>query len=219
MSFSGQSQRFSLYEQENNLLNAYMMQKNSAHITDSANNTPSHEDMIVAIAEKQDKDSFVELFEYFAPRLKSFLMRGGTNPDLADELAQETMLSVWQKAGSFNPDQARASTWIFTIARNKRIDAFRKAKRPEPDIDNFEIEDKSIVMPDIRITSDEQAAALSMALKSLPEEQASLIRKSYFEEKTHMDIAAEENIPLGTVKSRIRLALDKLRHSLGGLER
>lgn len=179
----------------------------------------SHEDMIVAIAKDQNRDAFIALFDYFAPRLKSFLMRGGTAPDLADELAQETMLTVWQKAGSFNPGHARASTWIFTIARNKRIDAFRKMKMPQPDIDKIPLEDTTIVPADIQINNDEQAAALTDALKALPEDQAALIRKSFFEEKTHAAIAEEEHIPLGTVKSRIRLALDKLRYHLGGLER
>lgn len=217
MAFPVQSQSFLLYGQDNNLLNAYMMQKNSSQTVENTGDDLSHDDMIVAIAQNQDKDAFITLFEYFAPRLKSFLMRGGTNPDLADELAQETMLSVWQKAKSFNPQRASASTWIFTIARNKRIDAFRKAKRPEPDIDKFELADINTVMPDVQISNDEEALALTEALKNLPEDQAALIRKSYFEEKTHMAIAEEENIPLGTVKSRIRLALEKLRHHLGGL--
>ena len=217
MAFPVQSQSFLLYGQDNNLLNAYMMQKNSSQTVENTGHDLSHDDMIVAIAQNQDKDAFITLFEYFAPRLKSFLMRGGTNPDLADELAQETMLSVWQKAKSFNPQRASASTWIFTIARNKRIDAFRKAKRPEPDIDKFELADINTVMPDVQISNDEEALALTEALKNLPEDQAALIRKSYFEEKTHMAIAEEENIPLGTVKSRIRLALEKLRHHLGGL--
>jgi RNA polymerase sigma factor (sigma-70 family) len=217
LAFPVQSQSFLLYGQDNNLLNAYMMQKNSSQTVENTGDDLSHDDMIVAIAQNQDKDAFITLFEYFAPRLKSFLMRGGTNPDLADELAQETMLSVWQKAKSFNPQRASASTWIFTIARNKRIDAFRKAKRPEPDIDKFELADTNTVMPDVQISNDEDALALTEALKNLPEDQAALIRKSYFEEKTHMAIAEEENIPLGTVKSRIRLALEKLRHHLGGL--
>ena len=224
MSFSAHAWCFSLYGQDNNLLNRVMGQKdttmkNSIAEKDSgAESGPSHEDLIVAIAKSADKQAFIQLFEYFAPRVKSFLMRGNTNPDLADELAQETMMAVWHKAGSFKPEQAKASTWIFTIARNKRIDAFRKMKRPEPDIDNFSIEDENAARPDDNLDAMKNARALADAIKNLPEEQSILIRKSFFEEKTHSDIADELDLPLGTVKSRIRLALEKLRYHIGDME-
>lgn len=152
----------------------------------------------------------MQLFEHFAPRVKSFLMKGGTAEDVADELAQETMLTVWNKAPSFNPAQAGASTWIFTIARNRKIDTLRKTGR-------FEVAPTD---PDLIQSTDsprgntmrrEEIESIAEALDELPEEQAMLLRQSFFEDKSHADIAKETGLPLGTVKSRIRLALERLR--------
>jgi len=185
----------------------------------TAPSTDSHaevtfDDLLVAIGATQNRDAFVRLFEYFAPRIKSFLMGGGMTAELADELAQETMLTVWQKAAGFDPQKASASTWIFTIARNKRIDALRKNARPQPDF-NDPLMKQDIALPDEAISQSERNDILSQAINELPGEQADLIRKSFFEDKTHTDIAQETDIPLGTVKSRIRLALERLRHHIG----
>lgn len=166
--------------------------------------------LLLAVAKKQDKEAFAELFEYFAPRIKSFLMKGGANPDQADELAQETMITVWQKAGQFDPAKASASTWIFTIARNKRIDAIRKVPRPEVDADDVDLADDVLPASEM-LSQQEETDIMADALSALPPEQADLLYKSFFEDKTHADIAKETNLPLGTVKSRIRLALDRLR--------
>ncbi len=168
--------------------------------------------MICAVAENEDKDAFIALFEHFAPRIKSFLMKGGASPELADELAQETMLTIWNKAGSYNPQQAAASTWIFTIARNKRIDAIRKSKRHDIDAtDPMILADESSPSPRQSALQTEETKILAQAMETLPEEQAELVKKSFFEDKSHAEIAAETGIPLGTVKSRIRLALERLR--------
>ena len=181
---------------------------------DTEPDTPvlSFNDMLCAIGKNKDRDSFVALFEHFAPRIKSFLMKGGADEGQADELAQETMLTVWNKAESYDPKQAAASTWIFTIARNKRIDALRKIKRIEVDFDDvsygFEDESKS---PLQNLSDTQESKTLSQAIATLPEEQAMLIRKSFFEDKSHAAIAEETGIALGTVKSRIRLALERLR--------
>ncbi len=167
--------------------------------------------LLLAIAEKEDQEAFATLFDYFAPRIKSFLMKGGATPDAADELAQETMISVWQKAKTFDPARASASTWIFTIARNKRIDALRKTVRPEFDpADAQDIKDDTPSISE-RMAQQEESDAVAQAIRSLPADQADLLYKSFFEDKSHADIAAETKIPLGTVKSRIRLAMDKLR--------
>jgi RNA polymerase sigma factor (sigma-70 family) len=170
-----------------------------------------YRNLLLAVAQKRDKNAFAELFDYFAPRVKSFLMKNGAAPDLADELAQETMLAVWQKASGFDPAKANVSTWIFTIARNKRIDVLRKKIRPEVDID-----EPLMIADDLPSASDtmireQEADIMARALQTLPPEQASLLYKSFFEDKTHADIAQETKIPLGTVKSRIRLALERLR--------
>ena len=186
----------------------------SPHLTvidgTGAQNPAYFRDLLLAVAQKQDKAAFAELFEYFAPRIKSFLMKGGAAPDQADELAQETMITVWQKAASFDPAKASASTWIFTIARNKRIDAIRKTPRPEVDADDLDLADDAPSASD-EIAQGQETDIMARAIQNLPQEQADLLYKSFFEDKTHADIAKETNLPLGTVKSRIRLALDRLR--------
>lgn len=168
-------------------------------------------DLLLTVGRKRDKEAFAALFEYFAPRIKSFLIKGGASPDAADELAQDTMVTIWQRAESFDPAKASASTWIFTIARNKRIDSLRRA-RPEfdPTDPEFEIEDDAPNANDV-IAQQEEEDTMAEAIRNLPQEQADLLYRSFFENKTHADIAKETNLPLGTVKSRIRIALDKLR--------
>ena len=162
------------------------------------------------------RDAFIRVFEHFAPRVKSFLMRGGFRADLADELAQETMLTVWDKAASYDSRQSAASTWIYTIARNKRIDHARKMSRPEPDTADPLFTAGAVAQPDDIVNHAEEAAALAEAIRQLPPEQSELIQKAFFEEKTHQDIAYETSLPLGTVKSRIRLALDRMRQGMKG---
>jgi RNA polymerase sigma-70 factor (ECF subfamily) len=185
--------------------------------TSSRKDETSFEDLLVRVGAEQDRDAFIRLFEYFAPRVKSFLMKGGLAPDIADELAQETMLTVWNKAASFDPARAAASTWIFTIARNRRIDSLRRIRRSEPmnSYDNeAELQPSQEPAADRVMQTEQESAALAQAISALPPEQAGLIRKSFFEEKTHQDIAREEGLPLGTVKSRIRLAMERLRTAL-----
>ena len=173
----------------------------------------SFEELLCDVGQNKNKKSFIALFEHFAPRIKSYLMKSGADESNADELAQETMLSVWDKAKSYNPDKAAASTWIFTVARNKRIDALRKIKSYSVDIDDMPfLEDENASNPSQNMAFKQESQSIYSALKSLPENQAELIRKSFFEDKTHNEISEETGIPLGTVKSRIRLALDRLRH-------
>lgn len=173
------------------------------------------EDLLVMVGDHRDRDAFVRLFEYFAPRIKSFMMKGGMAPDAADDLAQETMLAVWQKAAQYDPRKAAASTWIFTVARNKKIDVLRRKARQEPcAADPLAVADTS-QKPDEYAGRRRDIREMADAIGALPQEQADMIRKAFFEEKSHSDIAAEENLPLGTVKSRIRLAMDKLRGSMG----
>jgi RNA polymerase sigma factor (sigma-70 family) len=175
---------------------------------------PDFNSLIQKIGTHKDKQAFVEIFNYFAPRLKSFLMKGSLTPDQAEELVQETMISVWDKAQSFDPKFASASTWIFTIARNKKIDAFRKKARSQIDPNDpfFSIKEGE----DISDAYDDRQQSLKIAqsLKKLPPEQADLIRKSFFEDLAHNEIAKQSKLPLGTVKSRIRLALERLRKDL-----
>jgi RNA polymerase sigma factor (sigma-70 family) len=166
--------------------------------------------LLVDIAQTRDRQKFARLFEYYAPRIKAYLMRQGTEGAAAEELSQEAMLLVWRKADSFDPEKASAGTWIYTIVRNLRIDALRKQRRPE-----FNIEDPAFVpdpppRPDDVMVSDQLERQVRNALSQLPEEQAAVVRMSFFEDKAHGEIAAQLSLPLGTVKSRLRLAMRRL---------
>lgn len=164
------------------------------------------------IKEQRDKQAFAEIFAHFGPRVKSFLMKGGADPTLAEECMQEAMVTVWQKAHLFDPSRATASTWIFTIARNKRIDAIRKQNRPEPD----ELDWGPTEEPDAAdiVELQQETDQLAEAIQSLPENQRQMVEKAFFGELSHQEIADQTGLPLGTIKSRIRLALNRLRHSM-----
>lgn len=177
-----------------------------------------HAGFLTAVGQRRDREAFIALFEHFAPRIKSYLIKGGMSPDAADELAQETMLTVWNRAADYDPKKAGASTWIFTIARNKRIDAFRRGKnqRLQDPLDDL-MADPSGADGD-ELARAQESERIQAGLKSLPAEQADLLYKSFFENKSHDVIARELGLKLGTVKSRIRLALDKLRRNPSILE-
>ncbi len=168
-----------------------------------------------SVAASQDKAAFAALFAYYGPRLKAYMRRLGANDGSAEELAQEAMLSVWRKAHQFNADKASAGTWIFTIARNLRIDTIRKERRPEIDADDPALVPDSDPEPDVQASMEQQRVLLHKAIKELPEDQAMVLKKSFFEDKSHAVIASELNIPLGTVKSRLRLAFNRVRSHLG----
>jgi RNA polymerase sigma-70 factor, ECF subfamily len=177
----------------------------------------SFADMVRAIAQRGDKAAFAALFGHFAPRVKSYLLRLGAEPELAEELAQETLLNVWRKAGAFDPAKAAASTWVFTIARNLRIDALRRERHPSDLMpDPIEQQDEP-VQADRVLAMSQQEARIRSALSLLPPDQAEVIRKAFFEDKVHAEIEKELGIPLGTVKSRLRLAMIRLRAALGDL--
>jgi RNA polymerase sigma-70 factor (ECF subfamily) len=167
-------------------------------------------DHVVAIRDNEDREAFAELFAHFAPRVKSFLMKSGTSPDMAEECAQDVMATLWRKAAMFDPAKASVSTWIFTIARNRRIDILRKERRPEPE----ELPWGPEAEPDQAdaLVLQEETQKLGAALAELPEKQRILIEKAYFGDLTHSEIAEQTGLPLGTIKSRIRLALERLRH-------
>jgi RNA polymerase sigma-70 factor (ECF subfamily) len=164
------------------------------------------------VAETRDRAAFIRLFGYFAPRLKGYLVRLGCDVGTAEELVQDVMLTVWQRAGSFDKAQAGVATWIYTIARNRRIDRLRHERHPELDpADPLLLPD----LPDRIVEAAEREGRVRAALGVLPEEQAALVRLAFFEDLPHARIAATTGLPLGTVKSRIRLALGRLRRALG----
>ena len=165
-----------------------------------------------AVRDNKDRQAFAELFGYFAPRVKSFLMKSGASPDLAEECTQEVMATLWNKAHMFDPTKASVSTWIFTIARNRKIDILRKQRRPEPEDLTWGPEAEPDQADALGLQ--QETEQLGQALATLPAEQRQLIERAYFGELSHSQIAAETGLPLGTIKSRIRLALDRLRHAM-----
>ena len=182
-----------------------------------ANNSNPGEDqakLIVEIAQKQDRTAFAALFGHFAPRIKSLLMRGGTPPEMAEDLAQEAMISVWRKASYFDPSRASPATWIFTIARNLRIDIARRKKREEVYAVLDSVEPEAPEQPDEILTLSQREEKVREALKVLPPDQLEVVRLAFMEGMSQSEIAEALNLPLGTVKSRTRLAMARLRQRL-----
>ncbi len=169
---------------------------------------------VEAIAARECRDSFTFLFEYFAPRLKSFLLRIGSDATQAEELAQEVMISVWRKAGQYDRRQASVSTWIFRIARNRRIDAFRRIKTLNAEADEPALSPAEMSHPETEYEARETEVIVRKAMEVLPEDQLRLLKAAFYEGLSHSEIAERLNLPLGTVKSRIRLAFQKLRTRL-----
>jgi RNA polymerase sigma-70 factor (ECF subfamily) len=170
--------------------------------------------LIRQIAQDRNRESFAALFARFAPKLKSYLIKLGCRPEQAEELAQESLLTVWRKADYFDPARAGASTWIFTIARNLRIDAIRRERRPDDWLEDPALQPQALIPADAAMAAGERDAKLREALTALPEEQAQVVRLSFFSDKPHSEISLELGVPLGTVKSRLRLAMNRLRAAL-----
>lgn len=167
-----------------------------------------------AVAERRDQTAFAELFDYFAPRIKSYLQRLGMDPGQAEELTQEVMIVLWHKAGLFDPVKSSLSTWLFRIARNRRIDAFRRDKSALLDADDPALQPSQPEAADDLVEAEERDERVRRAMLDLPEEQAVLVRQAFFLGRSHSQIAEDTGLPLGTVKSRIRLAFARLRGSL-----
>ena len=184
----------------------------SKNLSLEKNNKKVWAELIKKVETLKDTSAFEELFNYFAPRIKAFLMKSGADPQMAEECSQEVMATVWRKAHLFDPARASVSTWIFTIARNKKIDAIRKLNRPEPEQlypeQDYEPDQEEVV------ELQQETERLATALGELPEKQRVLIENAYLGELSHSEIAEITGLPLGTIKSRIRLALEKLRHSM-----
>ena len=173
--------------------------------------------LIEAVAIRRDREAFAALFRHFAPRIKTLMQRSGASEQLADELAQEALFLVWSKASLFDPKSGGAAAWIFTIARNLRIDALRRQRRtPTTDTSETELEFQRDEgpSPDAGVAASQIEARVRNALSALPDEQMRVIELSFFHEAAHAEIARVLDIPLGTVKSRLRLAMARLRNLL-----
>jgi RNA polymerase sigma-70 factor, ECF subfamily len=171
-------------------------------------------ELLTRVAVSRDRAAFAALFDHFAPRVKSFMMRKGSSADQAEDLVQETLIAVWNKAAMFSTDRGSVSTWIFTIARNLRIDRLRRERSQlYTDLEDFDA-------PDLRTGAEESLGRLqednhvSIALAQIPDEQRQLLILSYVEDVPQSEIATRLNIPLGTVKSRMRLGYQRMRKIL-----
>lgn len=166
------------------------------------------------VAERRDRAAFRLLFDHFGPQIKAYLMKGiasYADRSQAEEMTQEVMIKVWNKAASFNSSKASVSTWMFTIARNTRIDYIRRASRSERSIDVEDIwHEADSPEPVVELQQRRLEEQIRKAMSTLPEEQAHVVEMAFMEGKSHNDIAEELALPLGTVKSRIRLALNKM---------
>ena len=171
--------------------------------------------LMARVRDRQCRQSFAQIFRHFAPRVKAYLIKTGSTDATAEDCAQDVMATVWRKAAQFDPTRASVSTWIFTIARNRRIDLHRRKRPvpeelpwgPEPEPDQAEV-----------MTLQQESETLGRAIDALPEKQRDLIRRAYFSDLSHSEIAEATGLPLGTIKSRIRLALDRLRHAMDQIQ-
>ncbi|MFT4090676.1 MAG: sigma-70 family RNA polymerase sigma factor [Asticcacaulis sp.] len=170
---------------------------------------------IMAVALQRDTGAFETLFRYYGPRIRAYMLKRDGDRQSAEELMQETMVMIWNKSAQFDPARGTLSSWIFTIARNVRIDAFRRNNRPVIDPNDPAFVPDAIPGADQALEADEQAQNLRKALRELPPDQAELLRLSFYDELSHSTIARLLQLPLGTVKSRIRLAFSRLRDLMG----
>lgn len=186
-------------------------------------NTPDLRDrlvkLIARVGQDRDRSAFRDLFDHFAPRVRSFFLKRGVAGAHADDLTQDVMVSLWRRAESYDPSKASPATWIYTIARNQQIDDYRKASRAaqldEKD-PHFHLDDTP--RQDDLVERSEGANAVLEALSKLPDEQGYILKLAFQEALSHREIAERLELPLGTVKSRIRLAMEKMRAAIGDLE-
>lgn len=191
------------------------------------NRTDDWSKLLLAIGEHQDRQAFVEFFEHFAPMIKGYFIGKSSlslSPNMVDELIQEVMLKIWRKAAQFNPEKSAASTWLFTMARNTHIDMLRRQSKHQSE--TLETEDvwatEEHESPVAQLQQQRDKNLIHQSIQALPNDQATIVKKIYLEGKTHTLVAEELQIPLGTVKSRLRLALAKMKilvgHNANGTE-
>lgn len=170
--------------------------------------------LVARVAATRDRDAFAALFDHYAPRLATYLQKLGAEPALAEEIAQDAMTALWRKADQFDPAKSSVGTWLYRIARNRRIDLLRRARGGEASIDEVAQPIDEAPRPDEALVARQRETLVQRALKVLPAEQLALVRLAFFEGRSHSEIATETGLPLGTVKSRIRLAFGRLRRRL-----
>lgn len=170
--------------------------------------------LVAAVAERRDRDAFAHLFDHFAPRLQSYLIRLGSDAGMAEEITQDVMVTLWRKAELFDPAKSSLATWLYRIARNRRIDSLRRDRHDyTDDMAVFDVDAESLDV-DGAIDMHHREDRVRIAMETLPVEQLHLVRLAFFDGLSHSEIADRTKLPLGTVKSRIRLAFTRLRRTL-----
>ncbi|WP_245281440.1 sigma-70 family RNA polymerase sigma factor [Rhizobium sp. AAP43] len=170
--------------------------------------------LLASVGQERDVQAFETIFKHYSPKVRAYMAKLARDGQAAEELMQETMLAVWNKAEQFDPARGNVSSWIFTIARNLRIDAFRREKRPTFDPTDPAFVPDDVMPADVEYEERQEADRLRRAMETLPPEQYELLKMSFYKEVSHSAIADELGLPMGTVKSRIRLAFAKLRAAL-----
>lgn len=170
---------------------------------------------LIAVRDRRDRDAFAQLFRYYAPRLRAMLARSGCKGAAADDIIQDALMRVWHSAGQFDASRASASAWVYRIARNRQIDIIRRTQRPVPEA--LMAEDPPDPDASGQVAFDQEARRLRGALDRLSPDQRAVIEQAYMGDLSHSEISAATGLPLGTIKSRIRLALERLRHDLKDL--
>ncbi|MEO0879089.1 MAG: sigma-70 family RNA polymerase sigma factor [Pseudomonadota bacterium] len=174
--------------------------------------------LLTRVSSHSDKEAFSKLYAYFAPRVKGYMVRIGASGDQAEDFAQEAMMKVWRKARLYDPAKASASTWIFTIARNVRIDAIRRTAKPALPEDEPALLPPEEPQPDSTVERKQRDQRIRDAFKSLPKNQHDVVTMHFIDDEPHSVIAERLGLPLGTVKSRLRLAFGKIRNEIGDLD-
>lgn len=194
---------------------ARLASKENGFLSDEKTSLTEQTLWLLAVRDRRDRSAFMQLFDHFGPRLKAMLIRGGLRDGSAEDVVQDVMLTVWHKATQFDPHRAEASAWIYRIARNRRIDLARRKPPPEPD-PLAEPEGSEPDAPQI-LALGQEATLLRRALEALSPDQAKVLEQAYFEDLPHSRISEMTGLPLGTIKSRIRLGLERLRRDLKDL--
>jgi RNA polymerase sigma-70 factor (ECF subfamily) len=176
----------------------------------------AHVLLITAVAERRDREAFAQLFDFYAPRIEAWLIRAGVDRTTAEEISQDTMTTLWRKAALYDSAKATPATWLYRVARNRRIDLARRDRVAiiEPGDAAFDVVDENAVSADRSVDARDREEALRTALATLPPEQLQLVQLAFFDSLSHSAIAERTGLPLGTVKSRIRLAFGRLRRTL-----
>lgn len=172
---------------------------------------------VLSIANERSREAFGELFDYFAPRLKTYFLKTGISPEQAEDVVQDVMIQVWRKAGQYNSDRATVASWVFMIARSRLIDGLRKTRAPELDPDDPVLQPPATKPPEVKLQSKETSLKLRELIRELPEEQQTVLRASFYQGLSHSEIAKRFDLPLGTVKSRLRLAVSAMRNDVPDL--